>query len=196
MHSIDLLGDDVEVLGGVERHVDPCQCADGFRPLTCAVHHHLGLDRSAVGDHPRHSSAGLVDTDDAGTFEHLGATGAGPARQRCGDVHRVRRGVPGQPDRTQEILGGEDRVSLLGLVRRDELALEVVGLGGRRCAPQLDHPVLGAGNGHPAASLEAGGQSGLLLQFAVERCRVLDEPSPTFGRPQLSDQTGGVPGRS
>ena len=180
----------------MERHVDPGERADGLRPLAGAVHHHLGLDRSAVGDDPRHPAAVLIDAEDAGAFEYLGATGARPTRQRCGDVHRVRRGVTGQPDRTQEILGGEDRVALLGLVRRDELALEVVRLGGRRSTPQLDHPVLGAGDGHPAASLEAGGQSGLLLQLAVERCRVLDEPSPTFGRPQLSDQTGGVPGRS
>lgn len=52
VHALDRLGDDVEVLGRVERDVDPGHRADGSRPLPGAVDDDVGLDVTVVGAHP------------------------------------------------------------------------------------------------------------------------------------------------
>ena len=53
VHAVDRLGDDVEVLGGVQRHVDAGHRADLLGPLPGAVDDDLGLDVAGVGAHAR-----------------------------------------------------------------------------------------------------------------------------------------------
>ena len=52
VHSVDLLGDDVEVLGGVQRHGDTDQLPHCLGPLAGTVDDELGLDVALVGAHP------------------------------------------------------------------------------------------------------------------------------------------------
>ena len=49
VHAVDVLADDVEVFGGVQRDVDPGHRADLFGPLAGAVDDDLGLDVTHVG---------------------------------------------------------------------------------------------------------------------------------------------------
>ncbi len=50
-HSLDRLGDDVEVRHGDDGQGQPDHLADLAAPLPGGVHHDLGLDRALVGDH-------------------------------------------------------------------------------------------------------------------------------------------------
>ena len=50
VHALDLVGDDVEVLGRVQRDGDAAQGADRLGPLAGAVDDDLGLDVAVVGD--------------------------------------------------------------------------------------------------------------------------------------------------
>ena len=67
VQPVDLVGDDVEVLGGVQRDGDADLVAQRLGPLAGAVDDHLGLDVAAVGAHPGDPpAAGRLDHVDAG----------------------------------------------------------------------------------------------------------------------------------
>ena len=191
---VDLLGDHVEVLGRVQRHGHPAHRADLLGPLAGAVDHHLGLDVAGVGA-------------DAGCRAVLGHNGGHPgplpdrdaavaraAGQREGQVGRVGPAVAGQPDGPGQVVDAEHGVALAGLPRADQLALQLVGLGGGGRALQLGQAILGAGHGHAAAAAEPGGQAGLGLQPVVQLGGVLDQAGAVLRGAQLADQAGRVPG--
>ena len=201
VHPLDLVGDDVEVLGRVQRHPDPGQRADRLGPLAGAVDDDLALDVTVVGAHPADpppTGRGRVGHDvepgDPHPFPHRHPELAGALRQRLGDVGGVRRAVAGQPDRAGEVVGAQQRVPLPRLLGGEQLALEVVGGGGRGRAPQRRHPVVGAGDDEPAALPVAGAQAGLGLEPLVELGGVLHEAGAALAGPQQPDQPGGVPG--
>ena len=191
---VDLLGDHVEVLGRVQRHGHPGQCADRLGPLAGAVDHDLRLDVPPAG---ADAGDGVVLGEDAGDAGALGdrdALVAGTAGQRGGQVGRVGAAVAGQPDRAFEVVVAQDRVELFRSPRADQLAVELVGLGGGGGPSQLGHAVLRAGDRDSAAAPEAGAQAGLLLEPLVQLAGVLDQPGSVLRGAQLADQAGRVPG--
>ena len=192
----DGFGDHVEVLGRVQRHVDAAQEADRLRPLAGAVHHDLRLNGATVGDDARHPAFAGDDVRDPCALRDAHAPHAGPAGQRRRDVDRIDGAVAGQPEGAEQIADLQNGVALQGLRRRQQFALEVVGLCRGRRAPELDQTIGRAGHRHPAAPLEAGGETGLGLELAVEAGRILHEPGPGLGRPQLAEKTRGVPRRA
>src|SRR5205085_11957182 len=113
------------------------------------------------------------DASDPGLFADGDALVAGAAGQRGGQVGRVGPAVAGQPDRPFEVVVTQERVALSRLPRADQLALELVGLGGGRGPSQLGHPVLGTGDGDAAAAPEAGAQAGFCLEPLVQLAGVL-----------------------
>ncbi len=201
VHALDLLGDDVEVLGGVQRHPDPGQGTDRLGPLAGAVDDHLALDVAVVGVHPPHPAATRrgrvghhVEPGDPHPFPHRDTELPGALGQRLGDVGGVGRAVAGQPDRPGEVLGAQQRVPLPRLLGREQLALQVVGGRGRSGAPQRRHPVVGARDDEAADLPVAGAQAGLGLEPLVEVGGVLHEPGAALAGAQQTDQAGGVPG--
>jgi hypothetical protein len=168
MHPDHLLGHDIEVLGRVERDVDAGQRADCPGPLARAVHDDVRLDSSAISGYAGDRARLRVYSDHPGALEDTGALQAGPLRERGGHVDRVDLAVARQPDRADQIIGAEERPPFARLIRTDQLALEVVGLGCGRRPPQLGHAVGGAGHSQTPAPLEARCQPGLLLQLGVE----------------------------
>ena len=136
------------------------------------------------------------DVGDPGVLDDAHASHSGPAGQRRRHVDRVDRGVAGQPQGTQQVADLQNRVPLQGLVGREQLALEVVGVGRGRGATELNHALGRAGHGDTTAPLESGGQSRLGLELAVETGGVLHQSGPGLGRPQLAEETRRVPGRA
>ena len=193
---VDLLGDHVEVLGRVQRHGHPAHRADRLGPLAGAVDHHLGLDVALVGADAGDLPVLGQDAGDAGALADRDALVAGAPGQRGGQVGRVGPAVAGQPDRPGEVVDPHDRVELAGLVRADQLAFQLVGLGGGGRPAQLGHAVGRAGDGDAAAPPEAGAQAGLRLQPLVQLAGVLDQPGAVLRGAQLADQAGRVPGRA
>src|SRR6185437_7624120 len=107
---------------------------------------------------------------------------------------RVGAAVAGQPDRTLQVVVAQDRVELAGPGRADQLAVELVGLGGGGGPFQLGHAVFGAGDGDAAAATEAGAQARLCFQPLVQLAGVLHQPGAVLRGAQLADQAGRVPG--
>ena len=116
-----------------------------------------------------------------------------PLGQRERQVGRVGLAVAGQPDRTDEIIDAHHRVVLERLLAREQFAFHVERRGVGGGATQLDHPVLGARDGHSPALLVAGRQPGLGLELGVQLRRVLHQAGGALRGPQLADQPGGVP---
>ena len=192
----DGLGHDVEVLGRVEGDVDAAEEADGFRPLPGAVHHHLGLDGTAVGHDAGHPAVPCGHALHPGVLLNADAAEAGPAGERRRHVDGVDGRVARQPQSTQQIARLQDRIPLQGLGGCEQLAVEVVGLGRGRGPAELDHPLGRARHGHAAAPLETGGEAGLRLEFAIEAGGVLHETGAGLGRPELAEESRRVPRRA
>ena len=195
MHAGDVLADDVEVLGGVQRHVDPRHGADLLGPLARAVDDDLGLDVTGVGPHTRSASRPSVDdVEHPDLLDHDGAAHAGALGQGEGQIGRVGLAVGGQPDGADEVVDPHDRIVLQRLFGGEQFAFHVERGGAGRGAAQLRHAVLGARHGNPAAPLVACRKSGFPFEFGVELGGVLHESGEALRGPQLSDQPGRVPG--
>ncbi len=125
------LGQDVEVLARLERHVDAGHAPDLAPPHAGAVDHDLGGDRPALGE-----DAGdpAVCPGDAGDFAALDDRRTAHARafgQRLGDVDRVGLAVRADEDRPDQVADLEQRIARPGLGGRDHLDLEAEGRGHR-----------------------------------------------------------------
>ena len=198
VHALELVGDDVEVLGRVQRHRHADLVAEGLGPLAGTVDDDLGLDVAGVRPYAGHAPSarglGRVDAEDTHPLVDADAVAARALGQREGEVRRVGPPVLGQPDGTEQVVDGDDRPALLGLLGREHLAVEVEGRRGGGRPPQLHHPVLGARHDQPAALAVAGGQSGLGLEPGVQLGGVLHQPRAALAGAQQPDQAGRVPG--
>ncbi|CAB4730618.1 unannotated protein [freshwater metagenome] len=198
--ALDRLGDDVEVLGRVQRHRHADLVGERLGPLPGTVDDHLGLDVAEVGADPGDPSPcrgrRLREAGDPHLLDDPGPTLAGAAGERLRDIAGVDLPVARQPDRAEQVLDLHHRPQLLGALGGDQLALQVVRRGVGRRAAQLHHPVFGAGDDHPADVAVAGRKTGLGLQLGVQLGGVLHQPGPALRGPQWSDQPGRVPGRA
>ena len=176
--------------------IDPAQEPDRLRPLTGAVHDDLGLNGSPVRLHARDPTVAGHDVRDASALGDAHAPHAGPAGQRRCHVDGIDRAVARQPEGAEQIADLQNRVALPSLDRRQQFALELVGLCRGRCPPELDETFGRPRHSHSPAPLEAGGQTGLGLELAVEPGRILHQPGPGLGRPQLAEEARRMPRRA
>ena len=141
VHALELVGDDVEVLGRVQRHRDADLVAEGLGPLAGAVDDDLGLDVTGVRPYAGHAPSacglGRVDAEDPHPLVDADAVAARTLGEREGEVRRVGPPVLGQPDGTEQVVDGDDRPALLGLLGGEHLAVEVEGRSGGGRSPQL-----------------------------------------------------------
>ena len=97
----DRPGDDVEVLGGVERHVDAGAAAELARPLAAAIDQGRAANLAGViGARPRHSGNSAVIHRHAGDLDPFDDPGAAHPRalgQRLRQVGGVGLAVAGNP---------------------------------------------------------------------------------------------------
>ena len=167
----DRLGDDVEVLAGLERDVRAEHPAEVARPHAAAVHDVLAGDGAAVlalapfdvGDAlalPAHPGDGRV-------LEHLRAVLPGALRERQRDVRRIPLPVLRQPDGARHIAGLQVRVARRHLVRGDLLDLDTPGAGHAGLAPDL----LGAGVGQGHGDRPAAAESPSRRRSRIRACR-------------------------
>src|SRR3984885_2024599 len=194
VRPVDPLGHHVEVLGGVQRHRYPAHRADLLGPLAGAVDDYLSLDVAPVGTDPGHGAGSRADAGHPDPLADQHAPLAGAPGQRRGQVRGIRPAVAWQPDRPDDVVDRHDRVSVAGLRGRDQLAVQLIGLGGRGGPAQLHHAIVSSGDGHATTAAEAGTQASLLLQPPVQLGGVLHQPRAVFRGAQLADQAGRVPG--
>ena len=192
--ALDALGDDVEVLGGVQRHGGADACAEFVAPHACAVHDHVGADVAAVGAHAHCTTVLDDDLVDARVLEDLRPTRASTLGERLGGVDRVGDAVARQVHGADEIVHVGERHEVLHVGGSDDVHLEAEHAGHRRLALEFLEALLVRGDAHRTALLEPGGLTGLLLERGEQVGGVLREAGEVLRGAQLADEAGGVPG--
>ena len=199
VHAVERLGDHVEVLRRVQGHGDADPGGDLLGPLPGTVDDDLRLHVAGIGADAGDATASArvlgEHVGDPHALDHAGTALPGALGERAGEVGGVGLPVTGEPDGADEVVDLHQRVALLRLGRAQQGAVEVEGLGRRRRAPQLGHPVLGARHDEAAALLVAGREPGLLLQLGVEPGRVLHQAGAALGGAQHPHEAGRVPRR-
>jgi hypothetical protein len=76
-----LLGDQVVVLGGLQRHLNAGKRSDLTAPHAGAIDHVLTFDRPLIGDDPSDSACGSGESGGRHTFDNRDAAILRPARE-------------------------------------------------------------------------------------------------------------------
>ena len=198
-HAGDRLRDDVEVLGGVERHVDAGAAAELARPLPGAVDERLAADLAAlVAARPRDAGDAAVPhrhAVDLDALEDAGAARARALRERLRQVGRIGLAVARNPHGPGEVVRAQDRRDALRLGRRHVVERDAEALRARHLALDQRQPLGRLRDVEAAALLPAGREPGLGLQRRVELDAVLAHPRRVARRARLPDETRRVPRR-
>ncbi|MNL15015.1 hypothetical protein D3C87_1359780 [compost metagenome] len=117
MHALDPAGDDIHVLGRMQRHRHAAHQSDLARPLAGAIDDDFGSDRSLIRFHAGHRAIGDGDSADADALDDAGATVARAFRQRLRQIGRIGLAVTGQPDGARQVVDGHYRPEILGFLR-------------------------------------------------------------------------------
>ena len=196
----DRLGDDVEMLAGVQRHRDAGHRADLMRPHACAVDNVVAGDGGdfaiQFGAHASHPPVGFQNVEHLGLLENLRALVARALGERVGDVGGIALAVLVEIDRARDIRDVQMRIAPLDFRRVDLLDADAIGARHAGPAQNLLAALAGQSHGDRAAAAESGRDAGLLFQRAIELLAVFGEPCHVGGGAQLRDQAGGVPCRA
>src|SRR5262249_43465535 len=122
--SGDLLGDDVEVLGGVEWNGDARPAADLARPHTGTVHHRVRAYFALRRHDSRHAAGWGTDPGHGEALDDAHAGRARAARERLRRVDRVGLAIFRQEDRAEESLRREERPALPRRTGREHVHFE------------------------------------------------------------------------
>ena len=194
VHAVDGLGEQVVVLGGLQRDVDADAAPQLARPEARGDHDGLALDVACVGDdrgdpavlgaQPGHRHA--LDDGDAARGGALG--------QRGRHTDRVGATFVGDVRRREDVVDRGDRRQLGHLGRGD---LDVVdaeaALEGALAAQRLE-PLRRGGEVQVADRAEPGGVAGLGLEAGVEVAGVARHPQRGLvDHAGAGDQSGRVP---
>ena len=193
-HAGDRLGEQVVVLGGLQRHGDAGLGRELATPQPRSEHDLLALEVTTLGADADDAATVEDEVGDLGVLEDLHAALPGALGHRHRDVDRVGPALVGGPEAVDDVVGADQRHQVLHLLRRQHVLghpdrahvrrLAAEALVGARRRRQLE----------VAALPEARGQSGLLLQPGVELGGVARHPQGVLGRAARDHLTGRVPG--
>ena len=188
------LGQDVEMLAGMQRHIHPGHAADRMPPHAGAVDHVVGDDIALRRGHSGDPTLHLMDRGDGDVLEDPGAVLAGTLGQSQGDIARVALPVLRQVYAAQHALAVQQRIVLQAFGGGDILGLDAEHPSHGGAAPQLLHALAVEGDDDRSVALEPGGRAGLGLQPAIELLGVFGQPGQIAAGAKLGDQPGRVPG--
>ena len=198
----DRLGDDVEVLGRVQRHVDAGEAPELARPLPAAVDERLAA-RSSPSSSPRFQRTPATRPSRASTpvtlhaFDDARAAHARALRERLREVGRIRLAVAGNPHarRRDRRCAGSARCCRASA--GDTNSNSMPKLFARAICRLHQRQALGRlRDVEAAALLPAGREPGLLLQRRVELDAVAAHPRRVARRARLADESRRVPRRA
>ncbi len=192
----DRLGDDVEVLGRMQRNRDAGGGAEPVRPHARGIDDELGLDVAGGRAHAGGAAGGDDDVRDLGILEDAGAAASRQPGQRLRGVDGIGLPILGQMHDADHIVRPHQRPQLAGLLRREQIDLQPEAARHRGAALQLFQPARIGGERQRSDLPEPGCVAAVFLERAVELGRVLREPGEVVGGAQLAHQPGGVPGRA
>ena len=176
------VGDEVVVLGRLERHGHAGSFAELARPHAGGVHDDLGLDGPSVGDDAGHASSRLRDSCRRHVLEDPGATHPGALRVGHRQVGRVDPAVLGDVERGKDVVRLRRRPHPPELGGGDLLVVHAEAAGeGSLPAEGLEPPWRGR-HGEVADGAEAGRLAGLGLDARTQLPRVARHPDERLGR--------------
>ena len=188
------LGDDVLVLDGNDRHVQPDHGPGLAREIAAGGDHMLTGDVALAGvDHP-FAVRLLRDAGDGGVAINGGAQLARALGQGLGQVGGLDIAVIGMLDGADQVIGLGERPDFLDLVRGQEVDVHADGLGHARIVAILVHPVLGQSKADVGHLGEADLELGLGFQRGVETDRIFVQLADRIGHVEQGQQARRVPG--
>ena len=197
--AVDSLGDDVEMLAGMQGHIDAGHLPDVAGPHAGAIDNVIRGDRSFIAGimapgHTGYPIARLLDRRYLDAFDNRRAHPAGALCQCVGNVGRIALPVLRQIDRAGNVVDIEMRVLILDVGSGNLLDLNPEGSGHGRKPEDFLPSFLGQRNGNGAGALEAGCDTSLLFETVVEFLGVFRQPRHVLGLAQLGDQARSMPG--
>src|ERR1700751_344195 len=194
MHARDRLGDEVVVLGGLQRHLDTRESPDRSSPNAAAIHDDVGDDSPKRTLHRGHPAILLFNALDRTVLEYRDAGLTCSLGERPRDIGRVDAPV------AREVKGGlhvpevRERPKALHIGDTDLLALDAPALRGALPAAHLLDFGRREGELNRSALDEAGRLAGLLLETPVELLRVRGQPGLRLGIPERGEEPRRMPG--
>ena len=194
--AVDRLGEQVVVLGGLQRHVDAGRRGELPGPQAGREHHRLALDVALVGDDARDLAPSAYEPGDGHAGDHGGTTVFGALGQCGGHAHRIGAALVGHVGREEHIVSAQQWEQIGDLACRDELVgyaepdLEVA-------LPRdgLDMSLV-ARDVQVADRAESRRVTRLLLEARIQVTRVARHPERRLGViARAGDEAGRVPGR-
>ena len=191
----DRPGDDIQVLGGMQRHASRRTAARTRAPIG---------RRRCTGPRRRCSprvvatpvtAPSRVATPVTRVSSKIRAPRLPRALgERLRDVGRIGLAVARHPGRADEIVVAHDGPFLGRLARAEELDRDALRARHGRGAPEHRHALGRPRDGQRAALLPARGEAGFRLEAGVELGRGADQARHVGMRADLADEAGGVPG--
>ena len=190
-----LFGDEVVVLGGLERDRHARQLTELAGPHSGCVHDILALDRALVGHHSVDRAAADEDVGDGDALDDRDALLAGAFGERHRGVDRIDPPVALDVEPCQQIVSARQREQLGHLGGRDLVHVDpAVSVEGSDPPVLLEASFVG-GQFDESDRLEPGRQPGLGLESGVEVAGVLAQLGRCFRRRAERDhQPRRVPG--
>jgi hypothetical protein len=190
------LGDHVEMLRAVQRHVHARVASQMPAPEAGAVHDELRVDVAAGCRDANRPAALAADARDQYALDDARPALPRAFRQRERGIHRIAAPVFRQMDRADHALGVDQRPAPRGLVHIDHVDFEPAASRHRRAAFQFLHASCAGCKRDRAGLAKTGFLSGFVRKRAEQICAVFGELRQVVRRAQLSDQAGSVPGRA
>jgi hypothetical protein len=192
----DVLGDQVLVLHGQHRELQPHHAPDLARPQAAGVHDMLGVHVALLGDDVPGAVAARLQIRDSGVPHDLGATklrGFG-----IGLRHAIGIDVPLDriEQRADEVLLVHQRKQSRRLIHRDDLELHAEVAAARLRHLQPVHALAGAGQHDAPGHVHTAGLFGDALDLLVEIDGVLLQLGDVRVAVDGVHAAGGVPGRA
>ena len=170
--AFDRLGQQVEMLAGVQRQGDAGAGRKIAPPHAATVHDDIRLDQSgfAAGfpPHARHAAAIVQHLGDLGIFQDRRAALPRALGERQRDVRRIALPVLGQEDAADHVVDVELRIELRHVVRRDHFGLDIEDTRKRGLPAQLLPAMFGQRHRDRTVLLHACCQAGFGFKTGIK----------------------------
>ena len=164
MYAIDLAGDDIKMLGGIQRHIHTSELAKLARPLSSAIDDDLAVHVALRGAHTHRTP---VLDDHAGyfnIFDDPHAIVARAFRQRHRQISWIRFAVARNPDRALQIVGAHQWKEFARPLRRNLFDIDAKTFRQRYLLAQHFHALFGRRDVHATALFPTRRQPGFGLK--------------------------------
>ena len=192
--ALNCLGQHIEMLAGLQRHVDASHQANVTTPHPSAIDHKIRLHRPFVGGDPDCPPACLLNAGYGHTLKNLDACVARAFGQCQRDIGRITLRVLRRPQAARHACNIQQRIFVPAFRCGQNMRLDSKDFGEGRLPPELFEAVVRQGDAERPFAAIAGGKAGLRFQAGVEIAGILGEQRHVERRAQMRQQACGMPG--